>query len=136
MIILFLIFLGTTIEVFESSCTVNISTNSAQRFHFIHIFANTAQSCPTLSDPMDCSLRGSSIHGIFQTRVLEWVAIAFSKLIHSSVCVCVYIYIYICQSQILNSSHPTPLLVAWYPNICYLCLSISALKVSLSTPSL
>ena len=37
-----------------------------------------AQSCPTLSDPMDYSLPGSSIHGIFQARVLEWVAIAFS----------------------------------------------------------
>ena len=36
-----------------------------------------AQSCPTLSDPMDCSLPGSSVHGIFQARVLEWVAIAF-----------------------------------------------------------
>ena len=38
-----------------------------------------AQSCLTLSDPTDCSLPGSSIHGIFQARVLEWVAIAFSK---------------------------------------------------------
>ena len=38
-----------------------------------------AQSCPTLSHPVDCSLPGSSIHGIFQARVLEWVAIAFSK---------------------------------------------------------
>ena len=37
-----------------------------------------AQSCPTLSDPMDCSPPGSSIHGIFQARVLEWDAIAFS----------------------------------------------------------
>ena len=37
------------------------------------------QSCPTLSDPMDCSLTGSSIHGIFQARVLEWGAIAFSN---------------------------------------------------------
>ena len=36
-----------------------------------------AQSCQTLSDPMDCSLPGSSVHGIFQARVLEWVAIAF-----------------------------------------------------------
>ena len=34
--------------------------------------------CPTLSDPMDCSLPGSSVHGIFQARVLEWGAIAFS----------------------------------------------------------
>ena len=39
-----------------------------------------AQSCPTPSDPMDYSLPGSSVHGIFQARVLEWVAIAFSKL--------------------------------------------------------
>ena len=37
-----------------------------------------AQSCPTLRDPMDCSLPGSSTHGIFQARMLEWVAIAFS----------------------------------------------------------
>ena len=36
------------------------------------------QSCPTLSDPIDCSPPGSSIHGIFQARVLEWGAIAFS----------------------------------------------------------
>ena len=38
-----------------------------------------AQSYPTLSDPMDCRLPGSSVHGIFQARVLEWGAIAFSK---------------------------------------------------------
>ena len=38
-----------------------------------------AQSCRTLCDPMDCSLPGSSAHGIFQARVLEWVAIAFSE---------------------------------------------------------
>ena len=37
-----------------------------------------AQSCPTLCDPMDCSLLGFSIHGIFQARILEWVAISFS----------------------------------------------------------
>ena len=40
--------------------------------------SEVAQSCPTLSDPMDCSLLASSIHGIFQARVLEWGAIAFS----------------------------------------------------------
>ena len=39
-----------------------------------------AQSCPTPRDPMDCSLPGSSIHGICQARVLEWGAIAFSSL--------------------------------------------------------
>ena len=41
--------------------------------------SEVAQSCPTLSDPMDCSLLGSSIHGLFQARVLEWGAIAFSN---------------------------------------------------------
>ena len=40
--------------------------------------SEVAQSCPTLSDPMDCSLPGSSVCGIFQARVLEWGAIAFS----------------------------------------------------------
>ena len=40
--------------------------------------SEVAQSCPTLSGPMDCSLPGSSVHGIFQARVLEWGAIAFS----------------------------------------------------------
>ena len=41
--------------------------------------SEVAQSCSTFSDPMDCSLPGSSIHGIFQARVLEWGAIAFSE---------------------------------------------------------
>ena len=41
--------------------------------------SEVAGSCPTLSDPMDCSLPGLSIHGIFQARVLEWGTIAFSK---------------------------------------------------------
>ena len=42
--------------------------------------SEVAQSGPTPSDPMDCSLPGSSVHGIFQARVLEWGAIAFSEL--------------------------------------------------------
>ena len=41
--------------------------------------SEVAQSCPTLRDPMDCSLPGSSVHGIFQATILEWVAISFSK---------------------------------------------------------
>ena len=40
--------------------------------------SEVAQSCLTLRDPMDCCLPGSSVHGVFQARVLEWVAIAFS----------------------------------------------------------
>ena len=42
--------------------------------------SEVAQSCPTLSDPMDCGPSGSSVHGIFQARVLEWGAIAFSEV--------------------------------------------------------
>ena len=47
--------------------------------------SEVAQSCPTLSDPMDCSLPGSSIHGIFQATVLEWGAIAFSHIIDEDI---------------------------------------------------
>ena len=46
--------------------------------------SEAAQSYPTLSDPMDCSPPGSSVHGIFQVRVLEWGAIAFSESKHSN----------------------------------------------------
>ena len=42
--------------------------------------SEVTQLCPTLRDPMDWSLPGSSVHGIFQVRVLEWFAIAFSDL--------------------------------------------------------
>ena len=45
---------------------------------YIAATAKSLQSCPTLSDHMDYSLPGSSVHEIFQARVLEWVAIAFS----------------------------------------------------------
>ena len=41
--------------------------------------SEAAQLCPTLCDPMDSSLSGSSVHGIFQARVLEWIAISFSR---------------------------------------------------------
>ena len=44
----------------------------------VKIESEVAQSCPTLRDPMNCSLTGSSVHGIFLARVLEWGAIAFS----------------------------------------------------------
>ena len=43
------------------------------------VWSEIAQSCPTLCKPMDCSLPGSSIHGIFKARILEWVAISFSR---------------------------------------------------------
>ena len=49
--------------------------------------SEVAQSCPTLSDPMDCSPPGSSVHRIFQARGLEWVAIAFSETKGYSPCI-------------------------------------------------
>ena len=52
--------------------------------------SEVAQSCLTLSDPMDCSPPGSSVHGIFQARLLEWAAIAFSNRTPN-----IHIYIYI-----------------------------------------
>ena len=58
--------------------------------------SEVAQSCPILSEPMDCSLPGSSVHGIFQATVLEWDAIAFSDakinayiLVNSSAIICI-----------------------------------------------
>ena len=49
-------------------------------FQYIHNWSEVPQSCLTLCNPMDCSLPGSSVHGIFQARILEWVAISFSSL--------------------------------------------------------
>ena len=42
--------------------------------------SEVAQSCPTLCNPVDCSLPGSSVHGIFQAIVLEWIAISFAAM--------------------------------------------------------
>ena len=50
---------------------------------WVYAAAKSLQSCLTLSDPMDCSPPGSSIHGIFQATVLEWGAIAFSSWVYS-----------------------------------------------------
>ena len=57
-----------------------MQTKITIRYHFTYIAAaaKSLQSCPTLCDPIDYSLPGFSIHGIFQARVLEWGAIAFS----------------------------------------------------------
>ena len=63
--------------------------------------SEVAQSCPTLSDPMDCSLPGSSVHGIFQARVLEWGAIAFSE---EAYFVLVYKYTYTASQMEKNKT--------------------------------
>ena len=93
--------------------------------------SEVAQSCRTLRDPMDCSLPGSSIHGIFQARVLEWGAIAFSAthlylvgyftaslwgqlLERGAVCVCV------CDSVVWKEE----------PCVCvYMCVSLSCVQL-------
>ena len=55
-------------------------THTGHLFYNVHESeSEVAQSCLTLCDPLDCSLPGSSVHGIFQARVLEWVAISFSR---------------------------------------------------------
>ena len=46
--------------------------------------SEVAQSCPSLCDPMDCGPPGSSVHGILQARILEWVAISFSSITKST----------------------------------------------------
>ena len=65
--------------------------------------SEVAQSCPTLSDPMDCSLPGSFIHGIFQARVLEWSAIAFSFIIALVTIYYVFCLFYSIQTCIICS---------------------------------
>ena len=64
----------------------SLGKNTGAGCHFLLQFmkvkseSKVAQSCPTLCHPLDCSLPGSSAHGIFQAKVLEWVAIAFSEM--------------------------------------------------------
>ena len=58
----------------------NISVFPKAIYRFSAAAAKSLQLCPTLHDPMDCSLPGSSVRGIFQARVLEWGAIAFSEI--------------------------------------------------------
>ena len=60
----------------ESQWAITLNTVSCSR---VVSESEVSQSCPTLCDPIDCSLPGSSVHGIFQARVLEWVAISFSR---------------------------------------------------------
>ena len=68
--------------------------------------SEVAQSYLILSDPMDCSLPGSSVHGIFQARVLEWGAIAFSKsLLFNTVKILPFIILWWTTNHPVNSKH-------------------------------
>ena len=66
-------FLGTINSTFQ------LSQKYLKVFEIWESESEVVQSCPALCDPMDWSLSGSSLHGIFQARVLEWVAISFSR---------------------------------------------------------
>ena len=62
--------------------TESVAAALSEVFYFkkvLRLLKKVAQSCPTPCDPIDCSLPGSSVHGIFQARVLEWVPISFSR---------------------------------------------------------
>ena len=77
-----------------------------------------AQSCPTLSDPMDCSLPGSSVHGIFHAKVLEWGAIALSlSIINSQSLLKLMSIESVMPSNHLILYHPLLLLPSILPNI-------------------
>ena len=60
-------------------CVVHGAAKSQTWLRDFHCCCKSLQSCLTLYDPMDCSLPGSSVHGILQSRILEWVAISFSR---------------------------------------------------------
>ena len=102
----------------SQSCGINSWTYAS-----LLSLSRLLQSCPTLSDPMDCSLPGSSVYGIFQARVLEWGAIAFSdaslivkKITYPVVLVCIslreisilWCFQGICIFISINCSHSLP----------------------------
>ena len=82
-----------------------------------------AQSCPTLSDPMDYGPPGSSVHGIFQARVLEWGAIAFSD-IYTYICIKQINNFGLCQYSFLLKFYPLVLALLMIPSWIYSSYSI------------
>ena len=95
--------------------------------------SEVAQSCPTLSDPMDCSPPGSSVHGIFQARVLEWGAISMSRKMQESGLLKSVLWcapqlsglVYSAFSSWVSSGTPLGVAAVWWFNGCsILCLLI------------
>ena len=85
--------------------------------------SEVAQLCPTLSDPMDCSLPGSSIHGIFQARVLGWGAIASPSIICTCLQTILFRGFYTCSTLCLEGSSPR-YLSDMFPHLIHLCCNI------------
>ena len=83
--LLFLICICPYSTCFNPKCSKSLRTQQISIYFYIFAAAaaKSLQSCPTLCNPKDCSPPGSSIHGIFQARVLEWVAIASSLTEHT-----------------------------------------------------
>ena len=86
--------------------------------------SEVAQSCPTLCDPVDYSLLGSSVHGILQARVLEWVAIAFS-----------YRYLIFCALQDYKNRNNVYSFVFFSICVAYKYSTISSVQFSCSVLS-
>ena len=63
----------------SSTISSHLSTPAPQDAQVVLKWSEVCQSCPALCGPMDCSLPGSAVHGIFQARILEWAAISFSR---------------------------------------------------------
>ena len=95
--------------------------------------SEVAQSCPTRHDPMDCSLPGSSAHGIFQTRVLEWGAIAFSDIGAKSLSNSILVYIFL-KSKISFPSSPNSYDQEFRCKECEISKMIKYLNLSLENP--
>ena len=90
--------------------------------------SEVTQSCPTLSNPMDYSLPGSSIHGIFQARVLEWGAIAFS--IKRSLVFLILLFSSISLHWLLRKSFLSLLALLWNSALKWVYLSFSPLPLA------
>ena len=74
----------------------SMGSQRGECIYIIHIrVCSVAQSCLTLCDPVDCSPLGSSVHGIFQTRILEWVGISYFRDIHIYINIYIYTHLYI-----------------------------------------
>ena len=67
------------IAVYESFCSSTSQFYSLHMLRACYVYAKSLQSCPTLCNPLDCSPSGSSVHGILQARILEWVAMPSSR---------------------------------------------------------
>ena len=81
-------------SLFDGKICICLYTHTHTHTHTHTCCAKSLQLCPTLCNPVDCSLPGSSVHGILHARILEWVAMPSSR----------YIYIYICKLFTIVSS--------------------------------